>query len=71
MEASVKYPNTPGSDKHRLEVLSLNDARARCTCGGWTYSCTGFASEFHMRHQFQYHLQAMGLDPQLAFAGAK
>ena len=68
--APVNKRGAFGSDvpaQHTFKLISFNDARATCSCGGWNYACTGFASEHHMRHQFQYHLLAHGLDPATAF----
>jgi len=43
---------------HRLLIDSLHDARARCSCGGWTYSFTGPRMRGEVEAAHRLHVQA-------------
>jgi len=42
-------------DGHSLVVKSLHDGMAECSCGGWSFSRTGFASKEEIEEEFKKH----------------
>ena len=45
------------SDGHTLKVLSLHDAAAECSCGGWVYACTGEQTRRHIEEEHERHIE--------------
>ena len=41
---------------HRLRVISLHDAQAECSCGGWHYMFTGSRTREQVKAAFRQHL---------------
>jgi len=42
-------------EKHKLEIISLHDAQAKCKCG-WHFSSTGARTEEEIKELYEYHL---------------
>jgi hypothetical protein len=45
--------------KHRLDIISHHDAQARCFCGGWNYSFTGFKTPTELMEEWKKHIRAI------------
>ncbi len=45
---------------HTLKIISLHDAQATCSCGGWNYSATGNKTRLEIADEWQKH--AIGKD---------
>lgn len=44
--------------KHELEIKSLHDAHAVCSCGRWAFSATGERTREEIEREFARHLEA-------------
>jgi hypothetical protein len=42
--------------KHRLTIVSLNDAQAHCACDRWSYVRTGHATQEEIIEQWKQHI---------------
>jgi hypothetical protein len=40
---------------HALEIISLHDAQAGCSCGGWHYSVTGEKTREEIFREWEKH----------------
>ena len=54
----VAYIAFERKTKHKLEISSLHDARARCACGGWNFSYTGELSKEQIEARFREHTES-------------
>jgi hypothetical protein len=43
--------------EHTLIVVSLHDAQAECSCGGWYYTATGFRPRRHIEREHRLHVK--------------
>lgn len=44
---------------HQLQINSLSDANALCTCGGWSLVHTGAATRKYVEEEFNRHIAAV------------
>ena len=42
--------------KHTLQIKSLHDAQAACSCGRWSYSCTGAKTRAQVKREHREHV---------------
>ena len=54
----VAYIAFERKTKHKLEIISLHDARASCACGGWNFSYTGELSKEQIEARFREHTES-------------
>ncbi len=43
-------------ERHTLEIHSLHDAIASCSCGGWSLTCTGAKTKAEIEEEHQRHV---------------
>jgi len=41
--------------KHKLIIISLYDAQAKCSCGNWEMICTGERTKKELKHEYKKH----------------
>jgi hypothetical protein len=42
-------------EKHSLKIISFHDAQAKCSCGRWDYSATGYREYAEILEQWEVH----------------
>jgi hypothetical protein len=45
--------------EHSLNIISLHDARAICSCGGWEFGHTGKLTRHEIERRHKMHLSFM------------
>lgn len=42
--------------KHKLTIICLHDAQAKCSCG-WNITCTGERTKEHLMYEHKRHIK--------------
>jgi len=45
--------------EHKLIIISLFDAQARCNCGGWGYCFTGERTRKQIQAEYKKHIKGV------------